>query len=256
MAFGNARRQAVGFLAVESAPKGVASLEHYLDRFQKERRKANPWLEESERSDVSLAGVSGRRALSSWEHEDGSRFFELTTVARDGWTYVGLCAWMPASAAVDAKRVLGSLSPRLSLSGVLAGRLQDAVANATREVPYLTPTAAEMVMSQSAALALDPEVTFRRAFRLASTGLTSLETAEFTELGRLTSAVYDVLPRKERVRLAAYFDRVRADAATTSDEDREMLRLMGGAVRQLAPATLARLQQLYEKAIRVAILRE
>jgi hypothetical protein len=35
-----------------------------------------------------------------------------------------------------------------------------------------------------------------------------------------------------------------------------MLRLMGGAVRQLAPNTLARLQQLYEKAIRVAILRE
>ena len=254
LAFGNPRREAVGFLVAESAPK-VASLEHYLDRFLKQRRKTHPALEEAERSDVSLAGVAGRKALCAWE-EDGRRFVELAAVSRDGWTYVALAAWMPAGQALDAKRELGSLLSRLSLSGVLAGRLQDAVATATRDVPYLTATAAEMVMSQSAALALDPEVTFRRAYRLASTALTSLATTEFTELGRLTSAVYDTLPRKDRVRLAAYFDRVRADDATTPEEDREMLGLMSAAVRRLPPARLTRLRELYEKAIRLAIQRE
>jgi hypothetical protein len=163
---------------------------------------------------------------------------------------------MPGSESSAARRELEALPVRLSLSGVLAGRLQDAVGTATREVPYLTATAAEMVMSQSAALALDPEITFRRAYRLASSGLTSLPPTEFTELGQINTAVFDTLPRKNRVELASYFDRVRAGDETSSAEDREMLRVMRGAVLKLPPARLARLQQIYEKAIRVAVARE
>jgi hypothetical protein len=113
-----------------------------------------------------------------------------------------------------------------------------------------------MVMGQSAALALDPEVTFRRAYRFASAGTRSLDRAEFTELGRLNGAVYASLSRADRERLAAYFDRVRADAPSSPQEDRDMLRVMTNGVRKLSPPQLARLQQIYEKAIRVAILRE
>lgn len=255
LAFGNSRREGIGFLVTESTPKGVISLDHYLEHVLNERRKAHPTFEETGRGEISLSGVVGRRVSSTWE-EDGRRFVELAAVARDGWTYVALSAWMPTSQAVAAARELEALPTRLSLSGVLAERLQDAVGNATREVPYLTATAAEMVMGQSAALALDPEVTFRRAYRFASAGTTSLDRAEFAELGQLNGAVYASLSRGDRERLAGYFDRVRADAPASPHEDREMLRVMTGGVRKLSPPQLARLQQIYEKAIRVAILRE
>src|SRR5262249_50714028 len=157
----------------------------------------------------------------SWEQE-GRRFDEVATVARDGWTYVELVAWMPAREGQSA-RELGLLPGHLSLSGALAARLQDAVAAAAREVPYLSAGAAEMVMSQSAALALDPEVAFRRAYRYASSATTSLTSAEFKELAQLTNIVYGGLSPPQRERLAAYFDRVRANAPTAPEEDRGMM---------------------------------
>jgi hypothetical protein len=255
VAFGNSRRGGLGFLVIESAPQGVISLDHYLEHVLGRRREAHSTFEETARADVSFAGVVGRKVSSTWE-QDGRRFVELSTVARDGWTYVALSAWMPARPGVAAGRELDALPARLSLSGVLAERLQDALGTATREVPHLTTTAAEMVMGQSAALALDPEVTFRRAYRFASAGTRSLDRAEFAELGRLNGAVYASLSRADRERLAAYFDRVRADAPSSPQEDRDMLRVMTNGVRKLSPPQLARLQQIYEKAIRVAILRE
>lgn len=255
IAFGHPRHGGVGFLVIESAPKGVASLDHYLERFLKSRRQVHPSLEQIAREEISLAGMMGRKVLSSWE-EEGKHHVELITVARDGWTFVALDAWMPVNGGFNAPRELEALIPRLSLSGVLGGRLQDAVAAATRDVPHLTASAAEMVMSQSAALALDPEVTFRRAYRLASTSTPFLQAAESAELGRLTNAVFGSLPGRDRQRLADYFDRVRRDDPTTPDEDRQMLRLMAGAVAKLPPPQLARLKQLYEKAIHLAILRE
>jgi hypothetical protein len=255
LAFGHPRHEGVGFLVVESAPKGVLSLDHYLERFLKSRRQAHPSLEPAAPEEVSLSGVKGRKVLSEWEDE-GTRYVELTTVARDGWTFVALAAWMPASTAHNVPRELEALIPRLSLSGVLAERLQEAVDSATREVPHLNPTAAEMVMSQSAALALDPEATFRRAYRMASAGTSSLPREEFTELGRLNNAVFGSMPGRDRERLANYFDRVRRDDPTSPDEDRQMLRSMAGAVAKLPPPQLARLKELYEKAIRLAIMRE
>jgi hypothetical protein len=255
VAFGNSRREGLGFLVIESAPKGVISLDHYLEHVLRERRKAHSTFEETARGEVSFSAVVGRKVSSTWE-EDGRRFVEVATVARDGWTYVALAAWMPSGTAVAAGRELEAVPARLSLSGVLAERLQDAVKTATREVPYLTATAAEMVMGQSAALALDPEVTFRRAYRFASAGTRSLDRSEFAELGQLNAAVYSSLSRGDRERLAAYFDRVRADVPGSPQEDRDMLRVMTNGVRKLSPPQLSRLQQIYEKAIRVAILRE
>lgn len=256
VAFGSSRRGALGFLVTESAPKGVISLEHYFQHVLDARRKAHPSFEEIARGEVKLSGVVGRKVSSTWEDE-GRRFAELMTVARDGWTYVTLVAWMPISQGVAAARELEVLPARLSLSGVLGERLQDAVGSATREVPHLTATAAEMVMGQSAALALDPEVTFRRAYRFASAGTKALDRAEFDELTRLNGAVYASLSRADRERLAAYFDRVRADApAASPDEDHDMLVVMRAGVRKLPAPQLARLQKIYEKSIRMAILKD
>lgn len=255
VAFGHPRHDGVGFLVVESAPKGIVSLDHYLERFMKARRQAHPSLEQTSRENIELAGVAGRRVLSAWE-EEGTPHVELTTVARDGWTFVALAAWMPANTAYNVPRELEAMASRLSLSGVMAGRLQEAVAAATRDVPHLNASAAEMVMSQSAALALDPEAAFRRAYRLASAAINSLTPPEFSELGRLNNAVFASLPGRERERLARYFDRVRRDEPTTPDEDRQMLRLMAGGVAKLPAPQLERLRQLYEKAIRLSIVGE
>jgi hypothetical protein len=255
LAFGHPRHDGVGFLVVESAPKGIVSLDHFLERFLKARRQAHPTYQQTSRGEVSLSGVTGRKVLSAWE-EEGTRRVELTAAARDGWTFVALAAWMPENPAYNAPRELEAMATRLSLSGVLAKQLREAVDRTTREVPHLNASAAEMVMGQSAALALDPEAAFRRAYRLASAGTASLAPAELSELGRLMNAVFATLPGRERERLALYFDRVRRDEVTSADEDRRMLRLTAGAVAKLPAAQLQQLRQLYEKAIRVAVVSE
>ena len=51
-------------------------------------------------------------------------------------------------------------------------------------------------------------------------------------------------------------DRVRADDPGSPAEDREMLVVMRRGVRKLPAPQLARLQQIYEKSIRMATLRE
>ena len=52
----------MGFLVVDSAPKGVVSLDQYLERFLKSRRQAHPSLQQTSSEEISLAGgVRGSR---------------------------------------------------------------------------------------------------------------------------------------------------------------------------------------------------
>ncbi|HEY2944425.1 MAG TPA: hypothetical protein VGN09_18475 [Vicinamibacteria bacterium] len=124
-----------------------------------------------------------------------------------------------------------------------------AVRAATQEVPLLTPQAAELLMSKSAAQVLDPPEAFRRAYGLVGRGLYALSRPESREMGELHTALYASLPPAQRDRLGDYIDRARSRYATTPDEDRQMSQLMKSAVLSLPADKRARLQALFEKAL-------
>ena len=123
----------------------------------------------------------------------------------------------------------------------------------TEEVPHLSPTSAEMLMALSDAHTLDAPEAFRRSFSLLSQSLPRLSRAEASEFASLTSAIYASVPWKQRAKLEAYFRRVRAREATAPAEDAEMARVVKDAVLGLTPARRARLQAIYDKAIRIGL---
>ena len=124
-----------------------------------------------------------------------------------------------------------------------------AVRAATQEVPLLTPHAAELLMSRSAAQVLEPPEAFRRAYGLVGRGLHALSKPESKEMGDLHTLIYSSLPPGERDRLGDYIDRARSRYATTPEEDRQMSRLMKRVVTSLPADKRARLQALFEKAM-------
>ena len=130
-----------------------------------------------------------------------------------------------------------------------------AVRAATQEIPLLSPQAAELMMSRSAAHVLDPPEVFRRAYGLVGHGLYALSKSESKEMGDLHTALYASLPPAQRERLGDYIDRARNRYATTPEEDHQMSQLMKSAVLSLPADRRARLQGLFEKALTAGLER-
>ena len=154
---------------------------------------------------------------------------------------------LPHTVPVAPASVPPAVSPSASAAPE-AGRAL-AVRAATQEVPLLTPQAAELLMSKSAAQVLDPPEAFRRAYGLVGRGLYALSRPESKEMGELHTAIYASLPPAQRDRLGDYIDRARSRYATTPDEDRQMSQVMKSAVLSLPADKRARLQALFEKAM-------
>jgi hypothetical protein len=202
------------------------------------------------RSDVVLGAVAGRQATSRWE-KDGARYLDVTVVARNGLTYWSLAGWVPDDGSARPARELQALVAGFSLDGRRAAGLAAAVRAVTDEVPALTAAAAEVLMTGAAVGFLDPPSAFRRGVELSSRGLGALSPTEARELEALDATACAALPKGDRDRLTGYRSRVRAGRGAAADEDRAMAGLMKRAVLSLPSAEhLARLQGLYEKAIR------
>jgi hypothetical protein len=237
---------AFGFLIVETPPRGYPSLDAFLDHVIADRRQAEPGLNPLRRED---APGSGRRMVGTRRSGD-TNYGVVATVWKDGWVYYALVVWGPAEHAGEAAE---DLRRGVTLRGQMAARLQQALDAVVAEVPLLTPAAAEMLMGQSQAQALEPAEAFRRTYLLTGRGLSALSPAEQQEMGALSSDLYAKVPAGERARLGPYLDRVRAGRETDAAEDQQMSRVVKAAVLKLPAARRKRLQALFEKAIRVAV---
>jgi hypothetical protein len=244
-----------GFALVvaEAAPRGVLTVEDYLKRFLAQRLPGLPGFTEISRSDAVLGAVLGRSVAARWTSSSGP-VRDYTVVGKDGWNCLAMAAWLPEDGSSRAGSELRDLGQRINLSGVNRAHLEEAVQSATREAPHLTVPAAELVMSTSSAHVLQPEETFRRAYELAGRGLSGLTPAEAQELADLIGAASAPLSRQARSRLTDYLERVRAGRITTREEDQEMSRMLKDAFLRLPSQRLGRLQALYEKAIRAAVV--
>jgi hypothetical protein len=242
------RQGGFGFLATEPAPRGVATAEQYLDHVIARRRAERPGYESGQRANALVGAITGRRGDASWP-DDGVRQSEVIVAGLDGWMGFALVAWMPEATAARPDG-LDALVRGLAARGLLAVRLRSAVEAAVAGVPHLSAPAAEQLMSQTEARALEPDQAFRRSLAALARLVPALSKAETRELTGLTAATYATVPWAERSRLASYLERVRKGDTTRPEEDREMSALMKAAEEKLPPARRLRLQAYYEKAIR------
>jgi len=237
---------AFGMLAVETPARGYASLDVFLDRVLEERRRAEPLLNPLRREDAP----GGARRFVGTRRSIDSTIESVITVWKDGWVYYALLVWGPAEHASEAAE---ELRQGITMQGHMAARLKQAVDSVTAEVPLLTPAAAEMLMGQSQAQALEPAEAFRRTYLLAGRALPRLSAAEQREMGALSTDLYARVPAGDRARLGPYLDRVRAGQETAPALDQQMSRVVKAAVLKLPAARRQRLQALFEKAIGVAV---
>jgi len=237
---------AFGMLAVETPARGYASLDVFLDRVFEERRRAEPALHALRKEDAP----GGARRLVATRRLDDRTIQSVVTAWKDGWIYYALVVWGPAE---DAGQAAEDLRQGITMQGHMAARLKQAIDTVTAEVPLLTPAAAEMLMGQSQAQALEPAEAFRRTYLLAGRGLAALSAAEQREMGALSTDLYARVPGGDRARLGAYLERVRAGRDTEPALDQQMSRVVKAAVLKLPAARRQRLQALFEKAIGVAV---
>ena len=237
---------AFGMLAVETPARGYASLDVFLDRVLEERRRAEPLLNPLRREDAP----GGARRFVGTRRSIDRTIESVITVWKDGWVYYALLVWGPAEHAGEAAE---ELRQGITMQGHMAARLKQAIDNVTAEVPLLTPAAAEMLMGQSQAQALEPAEAFRRTYLLAGRALPMLSAPEQREMGALSTELYARVPAGDRARLGPYLDRVRAGQETTPALDQQMSRVVKAAVLKLPAARRQRLQALFEKAIGVAV---
>jgi hypothetical protein len=194
--------------------------------------------------------------VSAWVMGSGLFFWLAGRPLR--WSSIAMCLfWIFAGAAGIG--YLGYVPPgSASASPIVASAGQSApddrlaapwspsATAVTRELPLLSPRAAELVVSYG----LDrPEAAFKKSYLLAANGVGRLSPQEAKELGELTSAVYAPLPAPNRRRLDGYMERIRGLQVTQPQEDREMSALVREAVLQFPEPQRTRYQLLYEKAL-------
>lgn len=248
------RRGGFAYLLAATAPRGIVSVDDYLNRILLERAQAQPAIGGGGRHEVTIGGIQGRGA-TTFVDEGGVRVRDETAAWRNGWTYFALVAWLPDDGSPGPRRDLEALQSNFSFTQTMARLIEQSVDSLSREVPLLSRATAETLIRASTAQSMAPEQAFRRGFQLAAAGLAGLPPAEAQEIGTLTAAAYAGLSAKDRTRLAAYLDRVRSDQPTLPQEDREMAALMKRALLQLNAPRLARIQELYGKAIAAGIAR-
>ena len=239
---------AFGYMAVDTPARGFVSLDAYLGHVLDERRRAEPSLREVRREEVP---GKGRRLIATRQAGEVA-VDEVLTGWKDGWTYYSLVVWAPTERNSAADRA-AALRDAVTTQGQLGARVRQAVETVTREVPLLTPGAAEMLMGQSQAQVLEPAEAFRRTYLLVGRGLPLLGRNEQKEMGALSTDLYAKLPRGERARLGSYIEKVRSGRATDPALDQQMSRLVRDAVLKLPPARRLRLQALFEQALTAGI---
>jgi hypothetical protein len=127
-------------------------------------------------------------------------------------------------------------------------QIQEAVQQATGELPHLSRETIQLVMSSSVWSVPDPPEVFSRGYAAAKRGSPSLAPAEAEELRTLEAALLAGLRPAERQRVREY-DRVRRERATLPGEDREVLGLFARGARALPRQSREHLQALYGKAV-------
>jgi hypothetical protein len=249
---GESRLGGLAYLVSEDAPRGVTSLDAYFDRTWERRRQEAVGLTELGRREIRVGSLRGRATDATWS-AGGARYRDVTAAWRNGGTYVVLAAWVEDDGSTRPAAELDALVGGLSLDGSRQARHAAAVESAVRDVPLLSPAAADLVVTGVPA-PLAPEAAFARAFALSNAGDAALTPDEVREKVVLLATALATVGPRERPQVVAYVDRLRLGEAAAA-EDAAAASLLRAALLQLSSVELVRLQDLHERAIRAAASR-
>ena len=251
--FAHRESTALAILQVEELRNGPGTASAELDRVREQHMKGQEGLEELGVVSTSVGGVEAqklavrRRAKNQTERA----WFVLW---RDGWRYFTLYGWAPEARGDLAADAFQRLEHSIRFSPVLSKDVGALTRQVAEIAPHLSAQAVRAVLDRNPNRKLTATDVFRMAQRASFDGLSGLTPAEVQDLSRITSALYAGMNARDRDRLGAYQERLRADRPTTPTEDAEMARAMKSGTVRLPADSLRRLQEHMEKVIAMGAL--
>ena len=227
------------------------SVDEALDRLIARWRRRERSFVDGERGVIELGAVNGIWAEVKWK-ADGTPWTGQAIAWHDATRALFLVAWFDSRGRVAALPAVKSLTTALSLSRPLTAHLAATVREAGRELPQLTPRALELLVTRRPEA--DAPGLFRDALVAMSIGFSGLDRVATRDMVTINDELYGGMSRADTVWMADYVGRVRAAAATTSEEDARAMRTMGAAVNKLPADARERLRGILERSV-VAALR-
>jgi hypothetical protein len=159
--------------------------------------------------------------------------------------------WFPRAMATTMRLFSGMDDLKARYAPPQASR--EALEAATQQLPQLTPTTIEAIMTRSGSMALAPTEVFRRATEATAKGRAALAPTASGELDSHMAALLGELNESEAASLSRYRERVAAGEAMLPYEDNEAMWLTARGARRLPAERLARVQQLQAEAITLGL---
>jgi hypothetical protein len=142
----------------------------------------------------------------------------------------------------------------LSATGLLEGRVAEAVERLAFEVPELSPEALRLLVAERLSQGRDLADVPQAALRMVSRGLDALAPGEAAEMRAIYQQVWAPVDEAERVRSAALLAEIKAGRPVPDDAVAALRSSVKAGVLALPPEQRARLQELSSRAVRKSLL--
>ena len=238
---------------VATRPRHMDALDAYLDELLQDRVPRQPSMTAGGRADVQLGRGKGRLVRTTWE-EDLVPMQGETVVWADGYQIFTLDASAPAAAGARLSEDVAELCRGLSATGLLEGRVADAVEQLSLDVPELSREALRLLVAERMSQGRDLADVPQAALRMVSRGLDALAPGEAAEMRAIYQQVWAPVAEADRVRSAALLAEIKAGRPVPAEALAALRSTVKTGVLALPPEQRARLQELSSRAVRQSLL--
>jgi hypothetical protein len=242
-----------GAVSVAVRPAMIDDVDAHLGELLTQRLARVPSQREVARGELQLGRGRGRMVRTTWE-EDLAPMQGATVAWADGYNLFSLEAWAAASVGDGFATELEELCKRLTPSGQLAARVDEAVERLAVDVPELSKDALRLLVAGKMSQNLDLTGVPQDALRAVSRGLDALDAAEASEMRASYQKIWEPVPEAERVRLAALLAEVKAGRPILPADAQALRDAVRAGVHALPEPERARLQELSGRAVRKSLL--
>jgi hypothetical protein len=242
-----------GAVSVAVRPAMIDDVDAHLVELLTQRLARVPSQREVARGELQLGRGRGRMVRTTWE-EDLAPMQGATVAWADGYNLFSLEAWASASLGDSFATELEELCKRLTPSGQLGARVDEAVERLAVDVPELSKDALRLLVAGKMSQNLELSGVPRDALRAVSRGLDALDAAEASEMRASYQKIWEPIPEAERVRLASLLAEVKAGRPILPADAQALRDAVRAGVHALPEAERVRLQELSGRAVRKSML--
>ncbi len=242
-----------GAVSVAVRPALIDDIDAHLGELLTQRLARVPSQREVARGELQLGRGRGRMVRTTWE-EDLAPMQGATVAWADGYNLFSLEAWASASVGDSFSTELEELCKRLTPSGQLGARVDEAVDRLAVDVPELSKDALRLLVAGKMSQNLELSGVPQDALRAVSRGLDALDAAEANEMRASYQKIWEPVPEAERVRLASLLAEVKAGRPVLPADAQALRDAVRAGVHALPQAERTRLQELSGRAVRKSLL--